>query len=108
MRQKPPSSAEAILRSWVEPLVGERCRVAGAKGEEQMTTEPITRPSDDDLIEASLELEERARVLRGRAEETEDDDEVSEAPKYRGTADRLDRVAAWLDAVRTGKEDGRG
>jgi hypothetical protein len=65
--------------------------------------EPLTRPSDDDLIEASLELEERARMMRGRAEDTEDD-ELSDAPRYRGVADRLDRVAKWLDAVRLGKE----
>lgn len=68
--------------------------------------EKLERPSDDDLIEASLELEDRARVLRGRAEEIEEieDDELSDAPRYRGTADRLDRVAAWLDAVRLGEE----
>jgi hypothetical protein len=78
-------------------------KILGRVKELEALEKPVTRPSDDDLIEASLELEERAQVLHGKAEDSRDD-EFSDAPRYLGTADRLDRVAAWLDAVRLGKE----
>jgi hypothetical protein len=61
------------------------------------------RPADADLLEASMHLEERARVLRrgavliaGKAY----DGCAGEAAIYRERAARLERVCEWLDAMR--------
>jgi hypothetical protein len=61
------------------------------------------RPSDADLLEASVHLELRAKALRHGAKLVGGaafDGCDAEAAIYRERAARLERVCVWLDAMR--------